>query len=167
LALVSPRLISRRRLGGGAVMEPEVVGDDAAVGDPAVSLGDQPGDGAFDWGPPSAVFVLPDGVGGSLVAGCGEQFVLGVDVEVAPGLGVGAASAQGAVDAEAFELGGGAVRLDLPEVGNVSGRAGRGAGRRVDAEVVDGEAAGDGLPQRWRLEHQGVAVGLQVCAQRE
>ncbi|MDX3452094.1 hypothetical protein PV396_09070 [Streptomyces sp. ME02-8801-2C] len=66
----------------------------------------------------------------------------------------------------ALELGGAsAVRFDLSEVGGASGWAGRGGGGRIDVEVVDGEAAGDGLPQRRRLDDQGVAVGLQVCAQ--
>jgi DNA end-binding protein Ku len=32
-------------------------------------------------------------------------------------------------------------------------------------EVVDGEASGDGLPQRRRLDHQGVAPGGQLFAQ--
>lgn len=48
------------------MVEPDVVGDDAAVGNPAVALGDEPVDGPFDGRPPSAVFVPPDGVGGGL-----------------------------------------------------------------------------------------------------
>ena len=51
------------------MVEPDVVGDDASVGHSPVALGDQPGDGAFDRGPPSTVFVLPGGVGGGLAAG--------------------------------------------------------------------------------------------------
>ena len=49
------------------MVERDVVGYHASVADAAVAVGDEPGDGAFDWGPPAAVFVLPGGVGGGLI----------------------------------------------------------------------------------------------------
>ena len=45
------------------------------------------------------------------------------------------------------------------------GRAGDRGGLAVDGEVVDGEAAGDGPPQRRRFDHCQVAAGLEACAQ--
>src|SRR5262249_34606279 len=85
--------------GGGPVVEPDVV-----LGDAAVAGGDEPGDGRLDRRPPPAVFVLPGGVGGG-PAGGGQQGVLGVDGQNAPGLGGGAALAQRAAAAARFELG--------------------------------------------------------------
>ncbi len=55
--------------GGGAVVEPGVVGDDAEVGDAAVVGGHQPGDGAFCRWTPEAVFGLPVGSLAGLAAG--------------------------------------------------------------------------------------------------
>ncbi len=70
--------------GGGPVVGPSVVLGDAPVGDAAVAVGGEPGDGPFDRGPPPAVFVLPGRVGGG-AAGGGQQGVLGVDGEDPPG----------------------------------------------------------------------------------
>ena len=72
------------------MVEPGVVLGDAAVGDAAVAVGDEPGDGPLDRGPPLAVFVLPGWVGGG-AAGGGQQGVVGVDGEDAPVFGGGAA----------------------------------------------------------------------------
>src|SRR5215813_10394475 len=76
--------------GGGPVVEPGVVFGDAPVGDAAVAVGGEPGDGPLDRGAPAAVFGPPGRVGGGL-AGGGQQGVLGVDAEDPPGLGGGAA----------------------------------------------------------------------------
>jgi hypothetical protein len=63
---------------------------DAAVGDAAVAVGYEPGDGPFDRGPPLPVFVLPGWVGGGAASG-GQQGVVGVDGEDPPVFGGGAA----------------------------------------------------------------------------
>src|SRR6266487_1214759 len=151
--------------GGGPVVEPGVVLGDAAVGDAAVAAGDEPGDGPLDWGTPSAVFGLPGRVGGG-AAGGGQEGVLGVDAEDSPGLGGGAALAQRAAAAQDLELGqAGAVGVGAAQGDGVPGRAGDRAGPAVDGEVVNGEAAGDGLPQRGRFDHQRVAVCREVFTQ--
>ena len=151
--------------GGGPVVEPGVVFDDTAVGDAAVAVGDEPGDGPLDRGTPPAVFVLPGRVGGG-AAGGGQQGVLRVDVEGAPGLGGGAALAQRAAAAARLELGlAAAVGLGAAQGDGVPGRAGGRASLVIDGEVVDGEAAGDDLPQRRRFDHRRVAVGLEPLAQ--
>jgi hypothetical protein len=61
--------------------EPVAVG--AAVAESPVAVGDEPGDGAFDYGP---VLVEPVGLG--LVAGRGEQVVVGVQIDDPPAVAV-------------------------------------------------------------------------------
>lgn len=151
--------------GGGAVVEPGVVLDDAAVGDTTVAFGDEPGDGAFHRWPPAAVLGLPVLAGGGLVAGGFEQVVPGVDGEVASGLGAGAAVLERASGAEFLELGlACAVRLGPAERDGVSGGAGDLALLGVDGEVVGGEPARDSRLGRRRLQDRVVALGLEVFA---
>src|SRR4051812_50061918 len=54
---------------GGSGVEPGVVLDGAAVAQAPVAVVDEPGDGAFDRGPPAAVAGLPAGGGCGLAAG--------------------------------------------------------------------------------------------------
>ena len=78
--------------GGGPVVEPGVVLEDAPVGDTPVAMSDEPGDCPLDGRSPSAVFLLPGGVFGG-AAGGGQQDVLWMDAEDPAGLGGGAALA--------------------------------------------------------------------------
>ena len=76
--------------GGGADAEAEPVAFDAAVADAAVSVGDEPGDGAFDEWPPLPVVVDAD-AGPPVGAGGGEQLVVVGDGEGLAGGAGGAA----------------------------------------------------------------------------
>jgi hypothetical protein len=92
--------------------------------------------------------------------------MLRVDSQDSPGPGGVAALAQRAAAAERLELGlAAAAGPGAPRGDGVPGRAGDCAGLVVDGEVVDGEAAGDDLPQRRRLDHRRVAACLEVLAQ--
>jgi hypothetical protein len=89
-----------------------------------------------------------------------------VGTEDSPGLGGGAALAQRAAVAGRLELGqAGAVGLRAAQGDGVPGRAGDLAGLAVDGEVVNGEAPGDGRPQRRRLDHRRVAACPEAFAQ--
>ena len=119
---------------GGADAEAEPVAFDAAVADAAVSVGDEPGDGAFDQWPPLPVVVDAD-AGAPVGAGGGEQLVVFADGE---GLAGGAGGAAGPQRAAATARPEGGV----PRCGDGDGDAvgaGDGAGGVVDAEVVTAE----------------------------
>lgn len=152
--------------GGGAVVEPGVVLEDASVGDAAVAFGDEPGDGAFDRWSPAAVFGLPAGVGGGLVAGGFEQVVLGVDAENTAGLGACAAVLERAGGTQLLELGLACAVGQWPsQRAGVSGGAGDLTLFGVNGELVGGEAAGDGRFERRGLEDQVMALVLKVFTQ--
>src|SRR2546421_5577041 len=96
--------------GGGPVVEPGVVLGDAAVGDAAVAVGDEPGDGAFDRGAPPAGFVFP-GRGGGGGAGGGPRGGGGGGGGGAPRPGGGGGGwARGAGGARVFIWAGGGPR---------------------------------------------------------
>lgn len=88
--------------GGGSVGEPELVSVDAAVAKAPVVVGHQPGQGAFDHRPQSAVAVREVGICGG-GAGSSELSVVVVDVEGPARLGGGAAGAEGAAGAQLAE----------------------------------------------------------------
>jgi len=78
--------------GGGAALEPDVVGGGAAVAQlqAAAATAGELGDDPFDVGSVLAVVVLELGVGGPLAAGLAEQPIVGVQGQRAAGLGGGA-----------------------------------------------------------------------------
>jgi hypothetical protein len=66
----------------------------------------------------------------------------------------------------ALELGlAAAVSVGPAQGHGVPGWAGSRGGLIADGDVVDGEAPGDGLPQRRRFDHHYVAVCLEMFAQ--
>jgi hypothetical protein len=88
-----------------------------------------------------------------------------VDTEDSAGFGGGAALTQRAAAAQRLELGlAAAVGLRAAQGDGVPGRAGGRGGLIVDGEVADGEAAGDGRPQRGRFDHRRVAAGPKALA---
>ena len=93
--------------------------------------------------------------------------MLRVDGEDPPGSGGGAAPAQRAAAAPCLELClAVAIGLGRPSAAVCPGRAGdRALAWPIDGEAVDGEAPGDGLRQRGRLDHCRVAACPQVLAQ--
>ena len=106
---------------GGAVMQPMVVFDDAAVAQPAVAAG-QPGDGAFDHGSVLAVFGQPLWVASGLSRGALPR-IMDPDPQSSAGAAAGAASTQ-------WTAGAGRAKGDSPGAGDLSGQpvgAGRGA----------------------------------------
>jgi hypothetical protein len=119
---------------GGAVGEPELVGGDAAEAHAPVAAPNEPGDGAFDHGPVSAVALLPVRVarGG---AGGGVGVVVAMDLADLAAFAGGAPLTQRTVVAAGGEPGcsGRADRHGL------AGGGGRGLCGGVDGEVGDGE----------------------------
>jgi len=93
---------------GGSDAEGEPVGVDTAVSDPAVPVGDDPSDAAFDHGTVPAV-VLDAGAGLPLGAGSSEKLVVDTDGEGPATFGAGAAGPDRAAVAASCELGPGGV----------------------------------------------------------
>jgi hypothetical protein len=119
---------------GGADAEAEPVAFDTAVADAAVSVSDEPGDGALDEWPPLPVVIdadpaAPVGTGG------GEQLVVCADVEHTAGV-VGGATRPHRAPGTAWPESGGPFGSDGH--GDLVG-TGDGAGGVVDAIVVTPE----------------------------
>src|ERR1019366_3779685 len=113
------------------------------------------GDGAFDVGPVFHVVLAQPGAGGPVPAGGAQQVIALVQDELASGLAGGAACPQRAVAAQRAEGG----DPGPAQAGGVPSRAGHRALLFVDGEVVDGEPALDGGPERLGLDHR-VMPGL-------
>src|SRR5580765_4185505 len=146
--------------GGGTHGQAEPVAFDAAVADSAVTVSDEPGEGAFDEWPPLPV-VIHAGPGPPLGSGGSEEFVVAADAEHSTVAGGGAAGAQRTGRATGRELG---VALVVDVDGDVVG-TGDGAGPVVDAEVVAVELVvvqqrvASGRP---RLDHRRVTASGEI-----
>src|SRR3989304_1135142 len=86
------------------VRQPHLIADDAAVADPAVAAGDEPGDRSLDHGAMSAVSILELPVACS-ASGCHEEVVVLVESDRAAVLRAGAAISQRAPSAPRTEHG--------------------------------------------------------------
>ena len=143
--------------GGGAVGEPDAVAGGAAVGDAAAGS-DEPGEAAFDHGPPASVVVGEVAVAPG-AAGFDELGVMGAEAEDAAVCGGGAACSQRAA--------GVAVPLEDGVVGGGEGRRCARPGRWrcglcvVDDEVVTTEPAGVG--GRPGLDRQAVLAASDAA----
>src|SRR5262249_10224078 len=133
----------------GAVLQPGVVAGGADIAEleaPPAAAGDL-GDHPFDVGPVCAVVLAQGGLSSPGSAGGPQDRIAGVQVQGPPGFGGGARSAQrggAAGGAEDDSAAGGDGAGD-------TGRAGHRAGGLVNGEVIGGEPAVDGGPERPRL----------------
>ncbi len=127
---------------------------DAAIANLAVPARDEPGDGSFDHGSVMTVVRLPGRVFRALPMCALQAMMLVKDQGPALGRG-GALCPEGTAAASDAEN-------DFPGLGDLAGdtsRAGRGAGRLIDGEVIDVELSGT-----VGLVAQGFTIGVCLAS---